>query len=150
MIGNYEGRTIIADILDACCPMVEKASAIKALRALCRYFGGQLLYIPAIKTAGGTCDELRGVLADAAGDGDAEKMLEKMMALLGGSMAYIPMEKGAFRGIIAREIYERYDGTDKTRRELCREYGISYTQLYRLCEEAKDSKLQLMLDFDEK
>jgi len=149
MTGAYEGRTIIADMLEACTPLVEKSVVIKALRAVCRYFGGQLIYIPVNKTTGDTTKELWGVLADSVGDGTAEKILEKIMTLFGGLQIYIPMERGAFRDIIAREIYERYDGSQEKIRDLCREYNMSFTQVYRLWAEGRNNKKQMVLDFKE-
>ena len=145
----YDGRTVIADMVEGCTGLVEKTIAIKALRAVCRYFGGQLIYIPITKTTGDTTGELRGVLVDTVGEAAGEKILEKIMALFGGVQVYIPMERGAFRDIIAREIYERYDGNKEKIRDLCREYSMSFTQVYRLWAEGRDNKKQLVLDFDE-
>jgi len=146
----YDGRTVISDMIDACTGFVEHSVVIRALRAVCRYFGGQLIYIPMTKTTGDTTRELRGVLADEVGDRDGGKILDKIIFLLGGSQIYIPMEKGAFREIIAREIYERYDNNKEKIRDLCREYGMSFVQVYRLWAEGRDSKKQMLLDFDEK
>jgi Mor family transcriptional regulator len=146
----YDGRTVIADMIEGCAGLVEKTVAIKAMRAVCRYFGGQLIYIPAAKTTGDTTRELRGVLVDEVGDTSGEKILDKIMALFGGFQIYIPMEKGAFREIIAREIYERYDNDKEKIRDLCREYGMSFVQVYRLWAEGRDSKKQMFLDFGEK
>ena len=145
----YDGRTIIADMVEACTPLVEKPIAISALRAVCRYFGGQLIYIPANKTTGDTTKELWGVLADSVGDGAAEKILEKIMTLFGGLQIYIPMERGAFRDIIAREIYERYDGSQEKIRDLCREYNMSFSQVYRLWAEGRNNKKQMVFSFEE-
>ena len=143
----YEGRTIITDMIEGCNGIVEKSVAVRALRAVCRYFGGQLVYIPMDKTTGDTIAELRGALVDEVGDGDAERILEKIMALFGGIQIYIPMERGGFRDIIAREIYEKYDGDKKKIRDLCREYGMSFSQVYRLWAEGRDNKKQMALDF---
>ena len=149
MTKAYDGRTVIADMIEGCNGFVPRSSAIRALRAVCRYFGGQLIYIPVNKTAGGTTEELRGVLTDEAGDRDGGKILERIMSLFGGCQIYIPMERGAFRDIIAREIYELYDGDKKKIRDLCREYGMSFTQVYRLWGKGRDNKIQLSLDFEE-
>jgi Mor family transcriptional regulator len=138
----YGGRTIITDMAEGCTGLVKQSVAIKALRAVCRYFGGQLLYIPITKNTGDTTSELRGVLVEAVGDASGERILGKMMSLFGGSQVYIPMEKNAFRDIIAREIYERYDGDKEKIRDISREYGISFSQVYRLWAEGRDNKKQ--------
>ena len=150
MTKAYDGRTVIEDMVEGCEKLVGRPVAVKALRAVCRYFGGQLVYIPVAKATGDTTVELRGVLADAVGDATGEKILDKIMALYGGVQLYIPMERGAFRDIIAREIFERYDGNKEKIRDLCREYGMSFVQVYRLWAEGRDSKLQMALDFEGK
>jgi Mor family transcriptional regulator len=137
---NHEERTIVHDIIDNCGRAVDRAVAVKAVRALCAYFGGQMVYIPAYKPTGKTIGIMRGVLSDAAGDRDANRILEKIMALFGGRPVYFPMEKSAFRQEVAREIYERYDGTKETVSDLSREYGISFTQVYRLWSEGRNNK----------
>ena len=144
----YDGRTVIADMVEGCAGLVERPVAIKALRAVCRYFGGQLIYIPMFKTSGETTGELRGVLVDSVGDAAGEKILDKIMATFGGYQIYIPMEKGAFREVIAREIFERYDGNKEKIGDLCREYNMSFMQVYRLWIEGRDSKNQIVLDFE--
>ena len=144
----YDGRTVIADMVEGCAGLVEHPIAIKALRAVCRYFGGQLIYIPMTKTTGDTTGELHGVLVDAVGDAAGEKILDKIMTLFGGVQIYIPMERGAFRDVIAREIYERYDGNKARIRDLCREYGMSFVQVYRLWAEGRDNKMQGVFDFE--
>ena len=144
----YDGRTVIADMIEGCTGLVGKPVAVKAMRAVCRYFGGQLIYIPVTKTTGDTTGELRGVLVDAVGDAAGEKILDKIMSLFGGVQIYIPMEKGAFRDIIAGEIFERYDNDKKKVRDLCREYGISFAQVYRLWIEGRDNKKQMELEFE--
>ena len=135
----YDGRSVIADIVEGCSGLILKSTVIKALRAVCRYFGGQLIYIPVTKNMGGTIDEFRGVIVDAVGDEVGEKILNKITTLFGGAQIYIPMEKGAFRKIIALEIFEHYDGSKKKVRDLCREYGMSFTQVYRLWIEGRGS-----------
>jgi Mor family transcriptional regulator len=149
MIKNYDGRTIASDMIDGCGDVVKMPVAVKAIRAVCKYFGGQLLYIPLNKTSGGTTGELRGCICDAVGDNDGEKILGKLMALFGGTQIYVPMEKGAFRSIIAREVYEGYDGEKKTIRDLCREYQMSFTQVYRLWVEGRDNKAQIHFEFED-
>ncbi|MDR3247164.1 MAG: hypothetical protein LBT39_00125 [Treponema sp.] len=148
MIKNYDGRTIVSDMIDGCGDVVKKPVAIKAIRAVCKYFGGQLLYIPRNKTSGATTGELLGCICDAVGYGDGEKILEKLMALYGGTQIYVPMEKGAFRSIIAREIYERYDNNNESIRDLCRDYQMSFTQVYRLWVEGRANKAQMQFEFE--
>ena len=147
MKSNYDGRSIVADMIESCSDVVEKASAIKGIRDICKFFGGQLVYLAKSKTDGDTTNELRGILHDAVGERDGERMLKKLMATFGGYQIYIPMEKNAFREIIAREIYDRYDGTNAKIKDLCREYGLSFTKVYRLWAEGRDNKHQMLFDF---
>ena len=144
---DYGDRTIIADMIESCAGLVGQPVAVKALRAVCRYFGGQLIYIPVSKTNGDTTKELHGILIDEVGEVYGERILKKIMALYGGYQIYIPMEKKAFKDIIACEIYERYDNDKNKIRDLCREYGISFTQVYRLWLAGRDSKKQMAFDF---
>ena len=145
---TYDDRSIVADMMAACTGLVEQPLAIKALRGVCRYFGGQLIYIPMSKTTGTTTQELYGVLVDEVGEAIGEKILDKIMILFGGHQIYIPMEIGAFRSIIAQEIYERLGNVNNKNRDLCREYNMSFTQIYRLWHEARDNKKQIALNFE--
>jgi Mor family transcriptional regulator len=147
MTKNYEGRLSASDMVAACSDVTDRAAAVKAIRAVCKYFGGQIVYFPKSKITGKTTEELHGVLRDAVGDYHGGLMLERLMALYGGGPIYIPMEKGAFRKDIAQEIYERYDGNDETIRDLCREYNMSFVQVYRLYYEGRDNKLQTEFEF---
>ena len=135
MKGAYGGRTIADDMMDGCAGIVDKESAVKAIRAICRYFGGALIYMPAYKSSGDMIEEMRGVLYDAAGERSGECILSKLMALLGGQQIYVPMEKNAFRKELAHEIYKRY-GKEKIR-DLCRDYAMSFVQIYRLWYEGR-------------
>ena len=133
----YDGRTIADDMVDMCAGIVDKDTAVKAVRAACRYFGGALVYIPAVKTTGSFMEEIHGVLCDAVGDRDGDLILMKLIALYGGLQLYMPMEKNAFRKEIAQEIFDRYaSGKDKIR-DLCRDYAMSFVQVYRLWYEGR-------------
>lgn len=146
---TYGGRTVAADMIEGCAEVVDHAVAVKAVRELCRYFGGQYVYIPVRKTTGKTTEELHGLLRDAAGDPGADLMLEKLMALYGGYQVYIPKEKKAFHHLIVREIYEKYDGIDKTIGDLCREYDVSFNTVYKWYYEGRDNKAQGIFNFEE-
>lgn len=126
---------------------VDRTQALKALRALSQYYGGQQLYIPQKKTA--LAEEIIGIMSDAIGGADAEKMYAIIAQLYGGVQWYVPIEKNAFRDFIALEILSEYDGSRGSMRELCQKYGISFTQVYRLFYEARQKKLQQELDFPE-
>ena len=89
-----DGGSVIVDIVEGCSGLVKKSTVIKALRSVCRYFGGQLVYIPITKNTGCTMEEFRGIITDAVGDAAGEKILNKIIALFGGTQIYIPMEKG--------------------------------------------------------
>jgi Mor family transcriptional regulator len=146
---NHDGRTIAADMIGECGAVVGRDVAVRAIRELCRHFGGQLVYIPVHKTTGKTTEELHGVLRDAAGDRDAALMLEKLMTLYGGCQIYIPMEKKAFHRLIALEIYGKFDGITKTIGDICREYGMSFNTVYKFYYEGRDEKTQGIFDFME-
>ena len=126
---------------------IEKATAINSLRALSSWFGGQQLYIPQKKEGSAVAEEILGVMSDAVGDIDAEKIYDILSLLYGGVLWYIPIEKNAFRDIIAEEIMKEYDGTTKSMRDLCRRYNISFTQVYRLYSEGFDKKRQREFNF---
>jgi Mor family transcriptional regulator len=146
---NDERQSIVGELIESCSGTVDRAVAIKAIREVCRYFGGQMVYIPVHKTTGKTTEELHGLLRDAVGDRDAGLILEKIMALYGGNQIYIPMEKKAFRPIIAREIYEKYDGINKTIGDLCREYDMAFNTVYQLYHKARDERDQMQFQFEE-
>ena len=126
---------------------IEKATAINSLRALSSWFGGQQLYIPQKKEGSAVAEEILGVMSDAVGDIDAEKIYDILSLLYGGVLWYIPIEKNAFRDIIAEEIMKEYDGTTQSMRNLCRRYNISYTQVYRLYSEGFEKKRQREFNF---
>lgn len=111
----------------------EYETSVKGIRAICQYYGGQMIFLPRFKKdKSETAEQIRGVLADAVGDRAAEVMLEVLMSQFGGVPLYIPQECRAFRKEVAKEIKERYDGRQETMRDLCREYKISFVQVYRL------------------
>lgn len=126
-----ENHVFVKDLTASLSCMIDKGSARRGIRALCRYFGGQLLYIPLSKVDGASAEKIRGVLADEVGDGDAEKILSKLMMFYGGLQIYIPLERTGFKGDIAQEIYEKYDGTNESMNEICREYNVTFAQVYR-------------------
>ena len=142
MASRYEGRSITDDMAEGCAGIAGKATAVKAVRALCRYFGGSLIYMPIRASNGQTAGEMRGVLADAVGGNDAERILAKLMALFGGYQLYMPLEKNVFKKELALEIFERLDGEKEKVRDLCREYGISFNQVYRLWKIGQKYKLE--------
>jgi Mor family transcriptional regulator len=146
---NYDGRSVVADMIEGCGKVVDRDVVAKAIREVCRYFGGQLVYIPVHKTSGKTTEELHGILRDAAGDPDAGLMLGKLMALYGGQQIYIPMEKSAFRDTVAREIYECYTGNHDSIGDICRRYNISFNTLYKFYHLGRDNKAQGVFDFGE-
>jgi Mor family transcriptional regulator len=144
--GSY---SIVLDMIEGCSAVVDRSAAVKAIREVCRYFGGQYVYIPLRKTTGKTTEELHGLLRDAVGDADAGRILEKLMSLYGGYQIYIPMEKKAFRPLIVQEIYKKYDGINTTIGDLCREYGMSFTAVYKFYHEGRNEKAQMQFQFEE-
>jgi len=109
--------------------------AVRVARAILRYFGGQLLYFPRPDNTEGSkpAAELFGVIEDETNTPQAERILRAFLREFGGGQLYIPLEHVAFRDEIANEIYERYNGTSDRMAELCREFRISFNQVYRLC-----------------
>jgi len=139
------------------CTGIEVPSEIaqKAVRAICRYYGGQMIYIPVRKKNGSSAGNLRGVVADAVGDSYAEKILARIMALYGAMQIYIPLERTAFRETIALEIYERHGGDGPSMNDLARQYGIAANTAYRRWKKGQKEKIkpstpwQPFLEFDE-
>jgi Mor family transcriptional regulator len=127
---------------------VGEESAIKAVRALCAHFGGLQIYIPRYKLESSRVEEMRGVIVDAVGDADGDKILDMIISCYGGFQHYIPMEKHAFMALITKELDEQHDGTAKSMEDLCRKYRISFVHFYRLKELAKEQRLQMKFNFD--
>ncbi len=126
----------------------EEEIAISGIRSICAYYGGQQIYLPRHKLENSEIAiSLQGILSDAVGEHFGNIILDELMLKFGGVQVYIPMERRAFRREIAREVKERYDGTTETMRELCREYGFSFTQMYRLWHQAGQDKIQRQFDF---
>lgn len=142
--GRGSGDSALVEDLILSCAVdgVSSETAQKAIRALCRYFGGQMIYIPAKKEYGVSAENLRRLLADTVGDNDAEKILRKIMTLYGNMQVYIPMERKAFRKIIALEIYERYGNDGSSINDLARDYNISFSYAYNLWKLGRDEKLK--------
>jgi hypothetical protein len=111
---------------------VPEGEAQKAVRALCRHYGGQTLSVPAKKADGETGSAVHGIIAAATDGGVADAALEKLTALYGGCQIYVPFERNEFRKVIALEIFNRYGKDSRTMNDFAREYGISYTHAYRL------------------
>ena len=136
-------RGLVEDLILSCASgEVSSETAQKAVRAICRYLGGQMIYIPGKKENGLSAKNLRGIIADAVGDSYAEKILGKIMALYGCMLLYIPLEGKAFRKTIALEIYERLGKNGCSMNDLARDYHISFTQAYRLWKLGQREKLK--------
>lgn len=134
---NHE---FVSDMITVCSGFMDADSARRGVRALCRVFGGQLLYVPVSKTDGKAAERIRGVLADEIGGADAEKMLERLMTFYGGLQVYIPQETSGFARDIMLEIYEKYDGTKDSMNALCVEYGVTYTYVYNCIHTVRETK----------
>jgi len=134
--------TLAEDMIILCSAAGCSQTAQKGIRALCRYFGGQMIYIPVKKDSGTAAGKIRNVLADAVGDKAAQDILEKIMFRFGGFQMYVPLERCAFRKIIALEIYERNYKNNEAINDLAREYNISFTLAYTLWREGQREKLK--------
>jgi Mor family transcriptional regulator len=134
---------LVQDLILSCTTCeVPSEIAQKAIRAVCRYYGGQMIYIPSKKADGSSAENLRGVIADAVGDSYAEKILEKIMNLYGYMLVYIPQEERAFKKTIALEIYQRYGNDGNNMNDLAREYHISTNHAFRLWRMGQSEKLR--------
>jgi Mor family transcriptional regulator len=140
-------NTLAEDMVILCSTAVGEQTAQLGIRALCRYFGGQMVYVPAKKDSGESAERIRGVLADAVGDEPAQKMLDKLMFQWGTMQLYIPLEKCAFRKTIALEIYERNHQKNESMNNLAREYNISFTFAYTLWREGRREKYDQTLPY---
>ena len=142
-MAKFHNNALVEDLILTCTgDGVSSKTAQRAIRALCRYYGGQMIYIPAKKETGTSAENLRGILADAAGDSAAEKILGKLMALYGTMQVYIPLERTAFRKTIALEIYARCGNDGCTMNDLAREYNITAMSAYRLWRWGQHEKLK--------
>jgi len=129
------------DIVDACSSILDRNTAIKGVRNLCRYFGGGMYYIPAKKRDGSSLKEIEEMLCEAVGERSADIIIGKIMAMFGSVSLYIPMERKAFRDVIAEEIYRRNMHENTNMRELYRDYGLSFTHAYKLWKMGRKIKL---------
>jgi len=62
----------------------------------------------------------------------------------------MPLERCAFKRDIAAGIFGKYDGEENKIGDLCREYNVSFTQVYKLWYEGRKVKLEKetpVLDF---
>jgi Mor family transcriptional regulator len=136
-------NALVEDLILSCSGKdVSSETAQRAVRALCRYYGGQMTYIPAKKKDGTLGENLRNVIADAVGDPAAEKILDRIMALYGGMQVYFPLERTAFRKIIALEIYKRYGENGVTLNDFAREYNFSAAHAGQLWKLGRHEKLK--------
>jgi Mor family transcriptional regulator len=148
-MGKKNELSIIEDLIITCAGRgVKSKDAQKAIRAICRYFGGQMIYIPLKKEQGVSGENLRGIIADSTNDGIAQAVLEKIMMRYGGLQLYIPLERCAFRKIIALEIFKEY-GSAKgiTMNDLARRYNISFVHAYKLWREGQHETNERSLPF---
>jgi Mor family transcriptional regulator len=133
---------LVEDLILSCAGGgVTSEDAQKAVRALCRYYGGQMVYVPAKKENGKAAENLRSVMADAVGDAAAKNILGKIMAMYGNMQIYFPLERTAFRKTIALEIFERCGKDGYRMNDLAREYNITAVYAYKLWKKGRYEKL---------
>jgi Mor family transcriptional regulator len=136
-------NALVQDLILSCTGGgVPSETAQRAVRALCRYYGGQMVYIPARKENGTSAENLRRVIADAAGEHVAAEITGRIMRLYGAMQIYFPLERKAFRKTIALEIFSRCGNDGCTMNDLAREYGISFTHAYDLWKRGRREKLK--------
>lgn len=135
------------DLVLVCGRAVGVELAQKGIRALCRYFGGQLIYIPLRDKVGVSAQKIYRILEDATTDTAAQRILEKLMFRYGGLQVYIPFERSAFRKTIALEIFARCGQEGVTMNDLAREYGFSTDHAYKLWKVGQHEKLKPSLPY---
>jgi Mor family transcriptional regulator len=135
------------DLILLCSRVVGEEHAQKGIRALCRYYGGQLIYIPVRDRAGVSAQKIKRILEDATTDTAAQAMLEKLMFCYGGLQLYIPFEHSSFRKVIALEIYELCGTEGRTMQDVAREYGISGSHAYALWKEGHRERCKRTLPY---
>jgi Mor family transcriptional regulator len=141
-------NALVEDLILSCAGEgVSSETAQKAVRALCRYYGGQMTYIPAKKKDGALAGNMRNVIADAVGDAAAEKIVDRIMDLYGSLQVYFPLERCAYRKIIALEIYERCGRNTVTLNDLAREYNISAAHAGYLWKLGRHEKLKSSMPY---
>jgi len=123
---------VTRDLIIICNGYADLSEVKRGVRALCRVYGGQFLYIPAIKTKGSSAEAVFTVLAEEVGERTAGVMLDRFMMVYGGMTLYIPFENHAFQKEIAQEIYERHSPARGSMSALASRYGISVVQAYNL------------------
>jgi Mor family transcriptional regulator len=146
-MGNRRRRprenALVEDLILSCAGKgITSETAQKAVRALCRYYGGQMTYIPARKDNGALAEKLRSVITDAVGDQAVEKILTRIMTQYGGMQIYFPLERCAYKKIISLEIFERCGKDGVTMNDMAREYNITAAHAYRLWEAGQDEKIK--------
>jgi Mor family transcriptional regulator len=147
-MAKYRGRkapgsALVEDLVLSCTGEgVSPEDAQIAARAMCRYYGGMMIYVPAKKEAGASAENLRRVIADAAGDRVAGAVVSRMMKIYGGLQIYIPLERCAFKKIIALEIYTRREKGGISMKDLAREYNITVNTVYILWKRGRHEKLK--------
>jgi Mor family transcriptional regulator len=134
-------QSIAQDIIDACEIVIDRETAVKGVRNLCRYFGGCLVYIPLKKKDGRMTQEMYNVISDTVGKRNANIIIDKMMALFGPGQVYIPLERYAFEDVIAEEIYRRNTDENVSISAMFRDYGICYSKVYKLWHKGREIKL---------
>lgn len=141
---EYENLNLIQEMITQCSNIISDKETVKGIRAICKWYGGQQIYIPSCKKEKSkSTKELKVILINSIGDLNSEIMVNTIIRFFGGVQIYIPKEARAFKKEIASEVYSTYDGTTKSMRYLCREYNISFAQVYRLWHEGRDEKQQL-------
>jgi Mor family transcriptional regulator len=152
-VGNFRRRrprdnALVEDLIFSCAGKgVSSETAQKAVRALCRYYGGQMTYIPSKKKDGTLAENLRRVVTDAVGDPAAEKIVDKIMSLYGSTQVYFPLERCAYKKIIALEIYARCGNNGCSMKDLAREYNISGSYAYDLWKLGQREKLESSMPY---
>jgi len=142
-VGNHVNaeHNIALDIVEACSRVIDRKTAVKGVRKLCLYFGGGLYYIPVKKKDGTSLREIYEILRESVGNRATEIIISKFMSLYGGFQVYIPFERTAFLDVIAEEIYYRNMVENVPMREMCRDYLMCFTQVYKLWKKGQKIKL---------
>lgn len=104
---------------------------------LCKELGGAQCYIPRNINKSKFKDLYLGILEDVVDKDTAIKIFKNMGVYCGARLIYIPLFSSAFRDEIAKDIYDNYDGTNKSLRASGKKHNISFTKTYKLYHRGK-------------
>lgn len=127
-------------ITELAAPFVaDSAAAVRLTRAILRLLGGQKVYLPRPDAPlSRVTGDLAEVCARHLGNAGGDAFLRRFLHLFGGGSVYFVLERVAFRDETALEIYAAYNGTNERLSDLCRQYQMSFRQIYAMCARGRE------------